>query len=437
MKYTRTLLLAFFIFNIICSSVNAQEKPVLLVEMTGTIDQASVEMLTESIQEAKNQHAQAIILELDTPGGGLQQTFDIAELIQQSTIPIIGYVSPKGASAWSAGTFILISTHLAAMANHTIIGSCQPVEIGVEGTRYINESKVINALVEWIQERASMYGRNETVVAEFVTKNRNVNASEALDLNVIEVVAPTIDRLLEKIDGITITTISGNVTLTTQNVKKIRYCPSLKIQFLKFFSNPILTSLLLIVGILALIFGISAPGFGAEVFGIIAILLSLIGSGFSIPALSIIFIIIGCLLLIIELFVTPGFGIIGIGGILSLIIGSIFLVPSYPNREWLISRDYMLSAIIIIFIVVAILAVFFGFLLYKILQIRTKKTQVGTFIGGKGKTIDRLIPEKTGYIRFKGEYWEARSEETIEPNIKVIIVGKDESTLIVKSLTKH
>jgi len=437
LRHSFIIVSSFLLFLFFLFSACAQNSPVLLVEISGTIDQASVEMLTESLQEAEDQHAQAIILELDTPGGGLQQTLDIAELIQQSTIPIIGYVSPKGASAWSAGTFILMSTHLATMANHTIIGSCQPVEIGVEGTRYINESKVINALVEWIQERASMYGRNETVVAEFVTKNRNVNASEALHLGVIEVVAPTIDRLLEKIDGITITTTSGNVTLTTQNVEKIRYNPSLKIQFLKFFSNPILTSLLLIVGILSLIFGISAPGFGAEVFGVIAILLSLIGSGFSIPALSIIFIIIGCFLLIIELFVTPGFGVIGIGGILSLIIGSIFLVPSYPNREWLISRDYMLSAIVIILIVVAILAVFFGFLLYKILQIRTKKTKVGTFIGSIGKTIDRVTPEKTGYIRFKGEYWDARSEETIEPNTKVIIVGKDESTLIVKSLTKH
>jgi len=121
-------------------------------------------------------------------------------------------------------------------------------------------------------------------------------------------------------------------------------------------------------------------------------------------------------------------------------IGSIFLIPSYPTREWLISSDYMIDALVVSLVVIALFAIFFAFLLYKILQIRQKKTVIGTFIGEKAKTIDRITPDSLGYVRFKGEYWQARSDNIIEPNTKVIIVGKDETTLIVKTknmVSKH
>jgi len=284
------------------------------------------------------------------------------------------------------------------MADHTIIGSCQPVQVGIDGTKLINDSKTINALVEWLSERANMYGRNETLAKEFITKNRNVNATEAKNLGAVEFVSSSIDQLLSDLDGTNISISSGNITLLTKNAEQIHYSPSFKIQILKLISNPILTSLLLMIGIFALIFGISSPGYGAEVFGVIAILLSLIGSGFALSTLSIIFIIIGCLLLIIEIFVTPGFGVIGIGGIICLMIGSIFLIPSYPSREWLISSDYMIDALVVSLVVIALIAVFFVFLLYKIIEIRKKKTVVGTFIGEKAKTIDRITPDGPGYI---------------------------------------
>jgi membrane-bound serine protease (ClpP class) len=431
-----SLFLFLFLFFSFSVSVGAENPSVLLVEISGTIDQSTVEILSESMQEAENREAQALILLLDTPGGGLQQTFDIEAMIRASEIPVIGYVYPSGATAWSAGTFILLSTHVSAMANYTIIGSCQPVEIGIEGSRVINDSKTINALVEWIQERARMYGRNETLAEEFITKNRNINATTAQTLGAIELVASSIEDLLKDLDGLTVTLATGNVTLETTNAETQWYTPSLKIQFLSFISNPILTSLLLMLGIFALIFGISSPGYGAEVFGVIAILLSLIGSGFSLSALSIIFIIMGCLLLIIEVFVTPGFGVIGIGGILCLIVGSIFLIPSYPSREWLISREYMMDVLLVTLVIIALIAVFFVFILYKIIQTRNKKIAVGTFIGEKAKTIDTISPEKSGYVRFKGEYWEAKSDTKIEAGTKVIIVGKDETTLIVKPRKK-
>ena len=430
------LIFFFFLLLFLSSSVSAQSSSVILVEITDTIDQSTVEVMTDSLKQAEANNAQAVILLLNTPGGGLDQTFEIAEIIKQSDIPIIGYVYPSGSTAWSAGTFILLSTPLAAMADHTIIGSCQPIETSLEGTRFINDSKIINALVEWLQERAVMYGRNETLAKLFITQNRNVNATVAKNSNVIEIVASNIDQLLNDIDGRNVTTATGTITLHTKDAEQIHYSPSLKIQILKLISNPILTSLLLMLGIFALLIGISTPGYGAEVFGVIAILLSLIGSGFSISTLSIIFIIIGCLLLVVEIFVTPGFGAVGIGGIICLIIGSIFLIPSYPTRKWLISGEYMTDALIIMLIVIVLFALFFAFLLYKVLQIRKKKSSVGKFTGEQAVAIEQISPNKPGFVRFKGEYWQAKSDTVIETNTKVVIVDKDETTLIVKPLER-
>lgn len=435
--------LFFLIFLFISSfalTANAERPNVLLVEITDTIDHSTVEILKESVQQAEIENSEAIILLLDTPGGGLQQTFEIADIILASRIPVIGYVYPTGAAAWSAGTFILMSTHRAAMANHTIIGSSQPVEVTLEGTRIVNDSKTINALVEWIQERSRMYERNETLAAEFITINRNVNATLAKKYGVIEFISSSIDKLLKDIDGEIINTSAGIVTLHTKDAVQIKYAPSLKIYFLTFISNPVLTSLLFMLGIFALIFGISSPGYGAEVFGVIAILLSLIGSGFAVSMLSLVFIIVGGLLLLIEIFATPGFGVIGIGGIISLVLGSIFLVPSYSTREWVISMDWINQIIIILIVAVVLVAIFFAFLLYKVIRIRKKKTAIGTFIGEKAKTIDKITPDKIGYVRFKGEYWQAKSDTIIEPNTNVIIIEKDETMLIVKPVeerTKH
>lgn len=432
MKLRFSLILFVFLFIFFSFITYALSSNVLVVEITDTIDQSTVEIFKESMQQARDGNSEAIILLLDTPGGGLDQTFEIADMINKSEIPVVGYVYPGGSAAWSAGTFILMSTHIAAMADHTIIGSCQPVEIGVEGTKYITDSKIINALTKWIETRAEMYNRNKTIAAKFITENLNLNATLAKKYGIIEHVSPSIDQLLQDINGTIVPTSKGLVTLNTKNAKQIRYSPSLKILFMKFFSNPVLASLLLMLGIFALIFGISSPGFGAEVFGVIAILLALVGSGFAISTLSIIFIIIGCLLLLIEIFATPGFGVIGIGGIICLLIGSIFLVPSYSTTKWAISMDWINEAIIVLVVAAVIIAAFFAFLLYKVIQIRKKKAVVGTFIGEKAKTIDRITPDTPGYVRFKGEYWQATSDTIIEPNTKVIIVEKDESTLIVK-----
>lgn len=430
LKFYFFILFLLLFFSVTCKA--SENSNVLLVEINGTIDRSTVEILKESMQQANNENSEAIVLLLNTPGGGLQETFEIAEMINKSEIPVVGYVYPTGSAAWSAGTMILISTHIAAMSDYTIIGSAQPVEITLEGTKLVNDSKTINALVKWIETRAELYGRNQSIVGKFITENLDLNATLAKEYGVIEFVSSSIKQLLLEINGTKVTTAKGEIIIDTINAKQIKYSPSIGIILMEFFSNPILSSLLLMIGIFALIIGISTPGFGAEVFGIIAILLSIVGSGFAISTLSIIFLIIGFILLIIEIFVTPGFGVIGIGGIITLLVGAIFLVPSYSTNEWVINMDWINDAIILLVVVVIFIAIFFSFLLYKIIQAKKRKAAIGTFIGEEAKTIDRITPDKPGYVRFKGEYWQATSDMTIEKNSKVIIVGKDESTLKVK-----
>ena len=434
MKLNKSLIfLSFFAIFFASFSSIAFASNVITVEVNGTINQSTVEIFKEAIDQADSKNSEAIILLLNTPGGGLSETFEIANLINKSKTPFIGFVFPQGSYAWSAGTFILMSTHIAAMSDSTVIGSCQPVEVTPTGSRLINDSKTINALTKWIETRTEMYNRNSTIAKEFITKNLNLDENEALNNNVIEFVASDIDDLVNQIHNKTVKTDIGNLTLDTKSANQIKYSPSIGVLFLEFFSNPLLVSILFMLGIFALIFGISSPGFGAEVFGVIAILLSLIGSGFSISVLSIIFIVIGIILFIIEIYITPGFGIIGIGGIISLLIGSIFLIPSYPNREWLITMDWIQDALIVVIAVVVLVAIFFLFLLYKVIQVIKRKKATNVFIGEKAIATEKITPDSPGYVKFKGEYWKATSDEIIDENTKVIIINREDSTLKVKS----
>jgi len=187
---------------------------VLAVEMQGTITPASDDILEAALLEGEAGGFQAVMLLLDTPGGGLTETQEILKMMEQSRLPVIGYVYPEGATAWSAGTLILMASDVAAMAPHTIIGSAQPVQLSPTGeTEPINESKTINAIVALIEEKAQAHGRNETAAGQFVTANLNLNAEQAEKWGVIEYVAPSIEELLRQIDGLQV----KNVTLHTRS----------------------------------------------------------------------------------------------------------------------------------------------------------------------------------------------------------------------------
>lgn len=405
----------------------APEDTVLVVEIDEAITPASDNLIADAIEKAESGDFEALLITLDTPGGGLEETQIIIKAIENTTVPVIGYV-PESGKAWSAGTLILMGTDIAAMAPFTVIGSAQPVQVSAEGTIPVEDEKIINALVKFSTETARKHGRNETFAEEVITKNRNLNDEEALEEGVIEYRASSVPELLVQVDG---EVVKGR-ELQTANATIETYEPPLSLSLLALISNPILSSLLLTIGLYGLIFGISNPGAGAEIFGIIAIVLGLIGTGFDINIAAIFLIIVGIGLLILELN-SPGFGILGLAGLISLVIGSIFLVPL--GGENIYTPEFRRLLVLTIVTPTIVFGLFLVYAIYKVAEIRKKKPVIGDIVGDAAQTIDPISPGKKGFVRYKGEYWKARSEEEIKADEEVEIIGKDREVLVVKKKT--
>lgn len=431
MKKLVLIIITFiFVFSAVTSYTQAiqEENKLLLVKLEGTISTMSVELLKEALNYAeKNNYP--IILTLNTPGGSLDATFKIISLIENSKIPVIGYVYPKGATAWSAGTYILFSTHVACMAPNTIIGSCQPVSIGFGVTQPINDTKIINALEAFLVERAKIHGRNETVAKLCIRENLNLDADEAKKYRVVEFIASSIDDLKEKINGLTVPTTSGNFTILSSNAEVVEWSPSIRLQVLKTISEPMIAFFMLMVGLYALLFGLASPGVGGEVVGGILLLLGLIGLGIlgDINLGALILIGLGGILLLYELF-TPGFGIVGGSGVISILIGSMIIMP----RKWIISPEWLNALILATIVIPLTIGVFFIFASYKVLKLRRKPPIIGEEFKGNGEVIEEITPEKPGFIVYQGEYWKARSNVKIEKGKKVNILRKEGPMLVVK-----
>jgi membrane-bound serine protease (ClpP class) len=416
-----------FLFFILFSLIQVAGAQVIVVELNDAITPASDDIISEALENARQSDAQALVITMNTPGGGLDETKRILDHIQNSPVPVIGFVYPNGATAWSAGTIILLGSDVAAMAPNTIIGSAQPVEMTAEGIKPITEEKIVNAVVALAQEKAKQHGRNETAAGQFITANLNLDAEKAKEAKVIEVVASSIEDLLVKVDGMT---IKGKV-LRTSGAEYKYHSPSLRLNLMGILSNPILASLLLFVGIYSLIFGLTSPGYGAEIFGVIAISLGLIGLGFSINVAGLFLIAFGIGLLLFELHVST-FGIIGLAGIVCIALGSILLVPTgYPNMY---GSEFQTGLLISLLVPAIVFGIFLAIAIYKVMEIRKKKPAIGDFIGDTARTIDEITPVGMGYVRYQGELWLAKSQENIEPGRKVIIEGKEGSMLVVKRI---
>ncbi len=419
----------FFLFFLFLSLVQAAGAQVIVVELNDAITPASDDIVSEALENARQSDAQALVITMNTPGGGLEETKKILDHIQNSPVPVIGYVYPNGATAWSAGTIILLATDVAAMAPNTIIGSAQPVEMTGEGIKPITEEKIVNAVVALAKEKAKQHGRNESAAGEFITSNLNLDAEKAKEAKVIEVVASSIEDLLVKVDGMT---VKGKV-LRTSGVEYKYHSPSLRLNLMGILSNPILASLFLFIGIYSLIFGLTSPGYGAEIFGVISISLGLIGLGFSINVAGLFLITFGIGLLLFELHVST-FGIIGVTGIACVALGSILLVPTgYPNMY---GSEFQTGLLISLLVPAIVFGGFLAFAIYKVMEIRRKKPVIGDIIGDTARTIDEITPEGKGFVRYQGEMWRARSEVNIGAGKKVVIKGKDGPVLLVEETAK-
>jgi membrane-bound serine protease (ClpP class) len=397
---------------------------VLLLEIEGNIGPSVAEYVQTYLEDTRR--FEAVVITIDTYGGLGDSMFRIIDAITHSESPVIVYVYPEGGQALSAGTYILMASSLAAMAPYTIIGSAQPVVNGVPS----NDTKLINFLVEKMHTLARMHGRNETQAARFVTHNDNLGPEEALKRGVIEIIARDIQELLQKADGMTVKTLRGERTLHLSNVEIVRADPGLRYHLLSFLSDPLVSGLLLSLGILILIVGLSTPGFGAELVGGIMIILGLIGQGFNLNWAGLALIILGSVLVLYE-FHSGGVAVALLSGIVLIGLGLILIVRAPPGviyvaQEWL---NQLMSIIIIVAIGSGAL---FGFILLKGLKTVRKKTYSIIPIAETGRAVEDIPAGHEGYAIIAGEYRRVIAREDIKQNQRVRVVGQKNNYLLVE-----
>lgn len=404
----------------------ATDSKVLWIELNESITSASAEKVAAAVQEVSNKNYSAILISLDTFGGSADSTFKIVDSIQSSNVPVIGYVYPAGKQALSAGTIILMASDYAAMAPYSTIGSSQPV-IGTEPT---NESKFVNAIKEKLLTFAQLHGRNTTQVARFVTDNDNLTPEKALRNHVIEAIANSPEELLAKAHGMKIRTLAGEAVLDTRDAQLVKYEPGLRVSLLKTLSDPIVSTMFLSIGTLALILGLTSPGFGAEILGAVLLILGLIGQGFDVNWAALLLMAIGAGLLVFELHV-QSFGILGVGGIIVLGVGMALLV-AWPVTPLLVPASRITEIIATLSFLLIPLAGLFGFLMYKGYKASKIKRVFTKYPLGKGRAVDDISPDKEGYVVIGGEYWKAKSSVHIKAGRAVKAVGDSRGILSVE-----
>ncbi len=415
----------------------AQGPRVLLAEISGAIDSNTVEYMADAIGQATSGGYAALVVRFDTPGGELQSTLQINEMMAgASSLPILGWVGPPGASSASAGTILLEWTDVASMAPGTSIGSVQPVELGITGSTPVTDPKIVNYVVGILANGMTIHNRTASLASQFVEQNLNLDASTALALGAIDYTAGSVSALLDAANGRHVVvkengTVVKDLVLDTAGADVVSFSPSVRVQLLNFLTDPLIAVLLLIVGIYLVIFGLHAPGHGAEVAGIIVVLLALIGLGFSVDPIALLLIIAGVVLLILEA-KHPGIGAFGIGGIVAIAAGALFLAPLAPPGQ-LVTSGYQIGFVVTLLVPTLAFGVFILFAMYKVSEVRRLKPTVGEFVGEPAVAEEPLRKEERGYVRFKGELWQAISDEDVPAGTKLRIWRADGLVLRVST----
>ncbi len=417
----------FLLIFILISIFPASGSTIIQVDIHGVINPSTVISLEKAMDLAEQRQADAILIVLNTPGGLVDSTIKIIQLIDSSPVPVITYVAPSGAISASAGSFILLAGHVAVMSPGTSVGAATPVQIGAGGVSPV-ENKTINYMASYIRGIAESRGRPTDIAERFVTESLSLTAREALELGVIDFMANSTPELFEKTEGMEIKFGGERYVLRTSNPSIIRYTPGMEERILNVLSNPQIAAILLLIGIYGLIFGLTSPGtYIPETIGAICIVLALYGLGtFEVNILGIALIILGVIFTIAEL-LTPTYGGLTAAAVVCFILGAI-LLPKEP----MLSRSFYRGFAIAVGGAAGAIAIFFGYALFKILEAKKKKRRVGgeELIGKTG-----LVVESEGttcLIKIRGEIWKGRSDEILREGDEVVVTGRDGLTLLVK-----
>ena len=432
----RTLRAALFLafiatgFAVLAQPQAPSTPQVDLIVIDGSINPAVDDFIRESIARAKSNGARALIIQLDTPGGLLSSTRTIVKEILGAPVPVIVYVAPSGAGAGSAGVFITMSGHIAAMAPGTNIGAAHPVAGGGQEVKGVMGEKIENFTASFSEAIARQRGRNAEWAIQAVRKSVSITEKEALRLNVIDIVARDVDDLLKQAEGRKVDLEGRPHTLSVKDAKVIRHEMNLKQRLINIIADPNIAYLLLMAGILGLYMEFSHPGvIFPGVAGAICLILALISLqvlSFNYAGLALIF--LGVALLIGEAFI-PSFGVLGIGGVISLALGS-FLLFDTQNSGVGVDRS-------IIFAAVATLSSFVLAISYLVYRSQKSRPTLGLegMLGEIGDVRAKLNP--AGRVFVHGEHWNAEAEGEIDVGEKVEVVGYRGLNLKVRRLSNR
>jgi membrane-bound serine protease (ClpP class) len=394
--------------------------PVALVELDGSVNPGSADYLVRAIQTAEEAGVAAVVIRLDTPGGMLESTREIVKAQLAARVPVVVWVGPSGARAGSAGVFITVAAHVAAMAPATNIGAAHPVQAGggEEPDETMTE-KVTNDTAAWAQGIAAQRGRNGEWVADAVRKSVSVHAEQALELGVIDLVSPDLPSLLEAIDGREVKTAAGTIALRTSGARLEPLRPTARERLLDGLGNPNIAFLLLGLGVLGLLAELYHPGtLFPGVLGAVSLALGLLATRMlPVDTAAIVLVFVGAVLVAAEFFVTS-WGLLALAGAICLGVGGFLLIdPSEPG--FLVDRDFGVQWSLVLPIVLAV-AAFAALVVWKVAVSRTGRQLTGALglVGEVGVAAEEIGPEK-GKAFVHGELWEARSARAIAKDAKV------------------
>jgi len=440
-------------FLLMLAAVAARASTVAVLQVDGAISPASADYIERGIGKALEQGAALVVLQIDTPGGLDTSMRQIIKAILASPIPVATFVSPEGARAASAGTYILYASHVAAMAPATNLGAATPVPLGVPGTAPGDgqptrkplpaeekdgekkpaeapasspadamRAKQVNDAVAYIRSLAELRGRNADWAERAVREGISLSAEQALKENVIDLVAQDVPALLKALHGREIKVLERTVKLDTQSATLLTIAPDARNRFLAVITNPSVALILMLIGVYGLFFEFSSPGFGvAGVAGGICLLLGLYALQLlPINYAGLALVLLGLALMIAETFL-PSFGVLGIGGIVAFVLGATLLI------------DTEVPGFGIPLPVIVATALVSGTLLFLVggMALRARRSAVVSgreeMIGAYGEVIDA-----EGWAGVHGERWRVRSRAPLAVGQKVRVTAIDGLTLTVE-----
>ena len=404
---------------------------VVVGSINGVIDDSVADYVSQLISYAESIGAKIIVVELNTPGGSLEAALKITTVLRESPIPVVGYVVNRWAV--SAGTMILMCTHYAAMEPGTIIGAVQPVMMSPSGGYVpVNESKILNPVYKEIEVCMKMHHRNATVAKEFVYHNLVLDAEEAKKYHVIEAIAANLGDLLAKVNGSTVYLFGKEQVIVLHGIRLIYYEMPAGLKLAHWLSDPFIGSLLTSLGFIILLLALATHHLAFVSLALALIILGFFSYGFSTSILAVAVLLTGLVMLFIELFVIPGFGVVGVTGIILLILGAFMMFTSKPVY---IAGSTMRAAFYTLLAIILPLSGLASIVIYKAVSAwRMKPVYTPSVIGKRGRAIDDIPVGGTGFVMVEGEYWQAinKGDEPIRKGDHVLVLDKDGSVLIVK-----